>query len=84
MSNIAEGFARSSHQDFARFLDYARGSTSEVQSLLFVCLDNHRIEQAHFDTVTAQADKTIALIAAFQNHLRSDRLHEADLTEYRA
>lgn len=30
-TNIAEGFSRSSHADFAQFLDYAHGSMSETE-----------------------------------------------------
>lgn len=39
MSNVAEGFTRKSDKDFAHFLDVAKGSTVEVQSLLYVALD---------------------------------------------
>ena len=35
MSNLAEGFARKDDRDFARFLDIFRGSSVEVQSILF-------------------------------------------------
>jgi four helix bundle protein len=37
-SNIAEGFGRFRHRDFANFLHYAIGSLSEVQDLL---IDGH-------------------------------------------
>ncbi len=33
-SNIAEGFSRRSHADFARFLDYSTGSLNEVTDRL--------------------------------------------------
>ncbi len=39
MSNIAEGFARNGDREFCRYLDIARGSAAEVQSLLFVAED---------------------------------------------
>src|SRR5213078_231745 len=39
MSNVAEGFGRKSSKDFAHFLDVARGSGLEVQSLLYVARD---------------------------------------------
>ena len=34
MNNIAEGFERRTKQDFARFLDQAKGSAGEVRSML--------------------------------------------------
>jgi four helix bundle protein len=43
MSNIAEGFGRNSNKDFAHFLDIARGSAMETQSLLYVALSRSLI-----------------------------------------
>jgi four helix bundle protein len=39
MCNIAEGYGRKSDKDFAHFLDIARASALEVQSILYVALD---------------------------------------------
>lgn len=39
MANISEGFDSQSNEEFIRFLIYARRSSSEVQSHLYVALD---------------------------------------------
>ena len=70
MSNIAEGFGRKSHGDFAHFLDVARGSALEVESLLYVSRDLKYIEDAEFTTLYALAEETISLIGGLTTHLR--------------
>ena len=70
MSNIAEGFARKSDKDFARFLDMARGSATEVQSLLHVALDVGHIEQSDFARLLKLAEETASLISGFTSYLR--------------
>ena len=76
MSNIAEGFDRGSDPDFARFLDMARASITEVKSLLFVALDQGYVTQETFDLLMQHGDKTQALIAAFTTYLRNPRVRE--------
>ena len=71
MSNIAEGFGRNSNKDFAHFLDIARGSAMETQSLLYVALDVCHIKQETFDHLYAFAEETPALIIGFSSYLRS-------------
>jgi four helix bundle protein len=70
MSNIAEGFARSSDKDFAHFLDIAKGSAMEVQSLLYVALDVGYADQQTFERLYKLADETISLIIRFSSYLR--------------
>ena len=70
MSNIAEGFARGSDKDFAHFLDIARGSALEVQSLLYVALDVGYIDQQQFERLYKRADETVSLIIGFSSYLR--------------
>jgi four helix bundle protein len=48
MSNISEGFDSLSNREFIRFLTYSRRSCSEVQSCLYVALDQGYIEQEEF------------------------------------
>jgi four helix bundle protein len=48
MTNIAEGFDCESHVKFACFLGIARRSTLEMQSLLFIALDNTYITDEIF------------------------------------
>jgi four helix bundle protein len=70
MSNIAEGFGRKSGKDFAHFLDIARGSALEVQSLLYVAKDLEYITAGDFDRLYSFAQQTLSLIAGFTSYLR--------------
>lgn len=49
MDNIAEGFERSSHQEFKNFLIIAKGSNGEYRSQLYRCLDRKHISKEQFD-----------------------------------
>ena len=71
MSNIAEGFARNSHRDFAHFLDIARGSCIEVQSLLYVALDAGYVTNEEFEKLYEGAQATASLIGRLTSHLRN-------------
>lgn len=48
MANVAEGFGRRTHREFAQFLVNARGSVAELQSHLYVALDQGYIDEATF------------------------------------
>jgi four helix bundle protein len=71
MSNIAEGFARNTDKDFARFLDQARGSCGEVQSLLYVAQDVGYLPTEGFQRLYKLADETTSIIAGFSSYLRN-------------
>ena len=70
MSNIAEGFARRTDKDFAHFLDVAKGSAIEVQSLLYVALDVGYFPQGEFQRLYKTVEELTSLIGAFSTYLR--------------
>ena len=57
MSNIAEGFSRKSNKEFTQYLFISKSSAAEVQSHLYVALDQEYIVQEHFKRIYAQAEK---------------------------
>ena len=70
MHNIAEGFDAGSDAEFVRFLGYARRSCTEVQSELYVALDQGYIDQARFEEVYGLAAEARSAIAGLTNYLR--------------
>jgi len=70
MANIAEGYDTDSDADFIRFLSYARRSVTEVQSHLYVALDQKYITQQQFDELFQLATSTRKLISGFVRYLR--------------
>jgi len=71
MANIAEGFDSGSNNEFSRFLGYALRSATELQSHLYVALDDCYLDQQQFDTLFARTTKCKNLISGFARHLRS-------------
>lgn len=71
MANIAEGFDSGSNNEFIRFLGYALRSATELQSHLYVALDDCYLDQQQFDTLFALTTKCKNLISGFARYLRS-------------
>lgn len=69
MSNIAEGFSRRSTKEFTQFLFIAKGSAAEVQSQLYVALDQDYISQEKFNELYAKSDETSRIISGFIQYL---------------
>lgn len=69
MSNIAEGFSRRSTKEFGQFLFIAKGSVAEVQSQLYVALDQSYINKARFDEVYTKCEQVGRLISGFIKYL---------------
>jgi four helix bundle protein len=70
MANIAEGFTRRSDKEFIQFLYIAMASTAEVQSHLYVALDQSYIAKDQFDEIYKQAEKTGKMISNLIKYLR--------------
>ena len=71
MHIIAEGFDSETNPEFIRFLRYAKRSCTEVQSELYVALDQQYITSAEFQGVYDHAGRTRAAIRGFIKYLLS-------------
>ena len=69
MHNIAEGFDSETNPEFVRFLRYAKRSCTEIQSELYVAVDQHYITKAEFQEVYDYAGRTRAAIRGFIKYL---------------
>jgi four helix bundle protein len=72
-TNIAEGCGRGTDADFARFLQNAMGSASELEYQLLLSLDLGYIESAHYKTLNTDIQETKRMLAAFIQKLTADR-----------
>jgi len=70
MSNIAEGFDRSDNKEFIQFLFIAKGSTAEVESQLYVALDNNYITREQFAEITTLTKDVKSLLSGFIRYLK--------------
>jgi len=71
MANISEGFVRRSDKEFSQFLFIAMSSAAEVQSHLYVALDQEYVDKRRFDEIYGQANKAAMLISGMIKYLRS-------------
>ncbi len=75
MHNIAEGFDAETNAEFMRFLRYAKRSCTEVQSELYVALDQEYISREEFSEAYDHATRTRATIRGFINYLTAYEAH---------
>ena len=70
-SNIAEGHSRSSSKEFAHFLSIARGSKSELETQLIICVELSFLQpqdcQAAMDLLNEISKMTAALTQKLRN-----------------
>ena len=72
MGNIPEGFVRRSNKEFIQFLFISMSSAAELQSHLYVALDQHYISQDTFSTIYQQAEKTSKIVSGLITYLRNN------------
>ena len=69
MLNIAEGFGRKTDKEFARFLVQSHGSAAEVQSVLYIAMDQKYIVRDKFDYLYNKAGETSKMINSLSQYL---------------
>jgi len=69
MHNIAEGFDSETNAEFLRFLRYAKRSCTEIQSELYVAMDQKYISEKEFFNIYDHAGRTRATIHGFIKYL---------------
>jgi len=69
MLNIAEGFDSGSNTEFVRFLRYAQRSCTEIQSALYIALDQNYVTSAQFQNIFEAAQLVRSKIGAFIKYL---------------
>jgi four helix bundle protein len=72
-TNIAEGSGRSSNKDFNNFLNMAKGSLFEVQTLIIVSNDLNFIEADASNNLLSQCEELEKMIASFQRTLKIEK-----------
>jgi len=81
MANIAEGFSRKGNREFIQFLFISKSSAAELQSHLYVALDQGYIDQAQFDEIYEQANKTAMIISGLIKYLRTHSTKQTESTK---
>lgn len=73
MANIAEGFVRHTDKEFTQFLFIAMSSAAEVQSHLYIAVDQGYLPKENFESIYAQAEKASRIISGLIKHLRKTK-----------
>ncbi|MCI0841852.1 MAG: four helix bundle protein, partial [Chloroflexi bacterium] len=71
-ANIAEGCSRDSKADFARFLQIAAGSASELEYQAILARDLKLLDEPEFNTITEEVTQVKRMLSAFIRTLKAD------------
>jgi four helix bundle protein len=69
-SNIAEGCGRSTSKDTLHFLHIARGSLYEVETQIFIALDQNYITKEIFESLFETVQRCKRILNGFINYYR--------------
>ncbi|MFX0557448.1 four helix bundle protein [Maribacter sp. CXY002] len=72
-SNIAEGCGRRTSADTIHFLHIARGSLYELETQMFIALDQNYLVKGNFDHIFGQILKCKKLINGFINYYKKTK-----------
>jgi len=70
MSNIAEGFERGGDKEFFQFVSFAKGSSGEVRSHLYVALDAGYFNNETFSSLSDTTVQISRMLAGLMKYLR--------------
>ncbi len=73
MNNIAEGFERNSDMEFARYLDFAKGSCGEVRSMYYTAQDLGYVELELAELRRNKTKQIAAGISSLMTHLKQKK-----------
>lgn len=68
MLNIAEGFGRKGEKEFRQFLFYANGSSLEIESALYIALDQKYIPKDKFENLYSTTEQISKVIQNFSKY----------------
>jgi len=72
-ANIAEGAGKNSRPEFARFLQIALGSASELEYHLLLSRELGYVNPETYDVLSAQVIETKKMLTGFLQNLRAER-----------
>ncbi len=70
-ANLAEGCCRHSDKDFARFVDIALGSASEVEYFLLLARDLNHVSEDQYAALVEQTREVKRMLTGLNQRLRS-------------